>query len=156
MSKLVSKRHLNWFQRRSIERLEIAFMERLNKYPADKYRFVTLTGAGVSGLPLSFDENKKYDNEVWRRFIKYFRAAGKLKSYFFVRTNEGTGVIHFVYTGKSIWHTDLSRKWSELIGNWNVSISTVDDFPGIMRELAYQRYRVRYSYSKNWKKGDGV
>jgi len=71
--------------------------------------------------------------------------------YFGVRTGEGElGVVHFVYTGNGVRYGDLSKLWVKISGFWNVSISKVRDYPGIIDELTRQHQKVRYFHSRYW------
>jgi len=71
--------------------------------------------------------------------------------YFGVRTGEGQqGVVHFVYAGKSVRYGDLSKEWAKISGCWNVSISKVRNYPGIIDELTRQHQKVRYFHSRYW------
>ena len=126
-------------------------MSRMNKFPDDKYRFVTLTGVGVNCKFSPLSEKHAYDKKFFQSFVKHFRRLGLIEEYFAVKTDEGLGVIHLVYTGKSIRYHDLRAVWLSLSGSWNVSIRLVKDKPAIMRELVYQRYQYRYWFSRGWK-----
>lgn len=100
-------------------------------------RFVTLTG--VTDFRKQFQRLKS----VLRR------KMGHLE-YFGVLTQEGQGVVHFVYVGKSVRYSELSKTWKRISGSWNVSISAVKDLDGLMKEIILQRGRSRYISSRGW------
>lgn len=103
----------------------------------EKLRFVTLTGC--TDFRTQFRKLKSWFKEQMKQF-----------EYFGVRTNEGAGVVHFVYAGKSVKYGELSKAWAEISGFWNVSISLVRNTGGIMQEIARQHKKVRYFYSRSW------
>lgn len=104
-------------------------------------RFVTLTAVG--DFPKTF------------RKLKYFltHSMGEIE-YFGVRTGEGQqGVVHFVYSGetaKGVRYGDLSKRWEKISGYWNVSISKVRNYPGMIDELTRQHQTIRYFHSRYW------
>lgn len=105
---------------------------------APNLRFITLTGVG-NQFP-----------QLWRKFKAFIRSQMKEFQYFGVRTNEGLGVIHLVYSGKSVRYGDLKKFWLDMTGFWNVSISKVRNFEGILHEMCRQHHRVRYFHSRYW------
>jgi len=103
----------------------------------DNIRFVTLSGLN----------DFKKDFRVLKLWLK--RQMGQI-SYFGVRTMEGLGVVHLVYAGKSVRYGDLSKKWKEITGFWTVSISKVNNMDSILKEMIFQRFKVRYFRSTCW------
>lgn len=86
----------------------------------------------------------------FRKLKRWLKAKRYLDAYFGVFTGEGTGVVHLVFAGRSVRYGELSKKWAEITGSWNVHISAVYDKNGIMEELTRQRYVRRYISSRNW------
>jgi hypothetical protein len=102
-------------------------------------RFITLSGL------INFKKN-------FRSLKLWLNRTKRLISYFGVRTDEGKngGVIHFVYAGKSVRYSDLSKKWKEITGFWTVSISKVTNLEAIIQEMTRQNLVVRYFHSIDW------
>jgi len=93
---------------------------------------------------------------IRKRILKY---SGVLISYCKVRTNEGNGVLHIVFSGHSnffIPYHWLKINWEEIHGAWNVDIKFVrGDSKGISRYfvnqyIAGQSSFVRMSRSLDW------
>lgn len=116
-------------------------------------RFMTLT----SKFPIlckSDELQLNKDFQVLRkRILKMF---GSHIQYCKVRTNEGNGVLHIVYSGCFIPYRWLNVNWEEIHGAWNVDIQLVSGNPeGISRYfvnqyIAGQSSFVRMSRSKHW------
>lgn len=86
----------------------------------------------------------------FRKLKQFLKKKTVLDEYFAVRTGEGSGVIHMVFTGKSIRYSELSKAWQEISGAWNVSISKVRNVEGVVREMTRQHRVIRYFHSRNW------
>lgn len=101
-------------------------------------RFLTLTCVG------DFAKN-------FRKLKRFLKKKNRLQEYFGVRTGEGFGVIHLVFTGKSVRYADVKKAWVKITqGAWAVSISKVRDVPGIVKEMTRQHRVIRYFHSEFW------
>ena len=103
-----------------------------------KLRFITITGVS--------DFRKQ-----WRQLKSWLQTKMDLFEYFGVRTGEGTGVVHFVYEGKSVRWQELRDAWKEITGkSWIVHISAIKNMQAIIHELTRQSRKQRYFHSKHW------
>jgi hypothetical protein len=104
----------------------------------ENLRFITLTGIGENFIGL------------FRKFKFFLKKKMENFAYFGVRTGEGRGTVHFVYEGKGVRYSDLSKFWKDISGYWIVHISRIQNYPGIIQEMTRQNKKKRYFYSRNW------
>jgi len=125
-------------------------------------RFLTLTTPACNGEALSNDEKKEFIQLQWRKLY------GKLKKndsydideYFSVRTSEGNGVIHIVFTGDYIPFNYIMEEWVKINGTPFIWIC--DPYKKFNDDRAVARYFVSqyvgfkqnidfvYGFSRNW------
>ncbi|MEO5350577.1 MAG: hypothetical protein H7836_13165 [Magnetococcus sp. YQC-3] len=80
-------------------------------------RFLTLTTPACNGEGLSSSDKQSLIQQLFRRLYYKYHKEGLINQYFSVRTAEGNGVIHVVYTGKFIDFEDVMTDWVKINGS---------------------------------------
>lgn len=128
----------------------------------NRVRFLTLTTPACNGENLDNDNKRKLIQLLWR--LLYFRIKDSvcynIDAYFSVRTSEGNGVIHVVFTGDYIDFEWLQEEWVKINGSNFIWIC--DPYKYFKDDKSVARYFVSqyigvcqpddfvYGFSHNW------
>jgi len=130
-------------QKRCFSRLRLVFLHNFF-YKKQKVRFLTLTSA--PGSPDVHDS--------FRKLIKRLRYLYGSFEYFAVRTSEGYGVYHIVFTGCYVPKKVLRGMWYDIHGAYMVNVQWVRGTPmNVSRYLVNQYMSGQYGferYSWSW------
>ena len=131
-------------QKRCFSRLRLVFLHNFF-YKKQRVRFLTLTSASDSP-----DIHRSYRALIMRLRRKY----GSFE-YFAVRTNEGYGVYHIVFTGCYVPKQVLRGMWYDIHGAYMVNVQWVRGTPmNVSRYLVNQYISGQYGferYSWSWR-----
>jgi len=138
--------------------LKVKFRNDLKRVK-DEIRFMTLTSS-----PQFKDVDKKNMMRLIQSNFKLLKVRLQryygydIGEYFSVRTQEGFGVIHVIYNGDYIPHSDLVDEWNEIHGSHIVDIRKVS-LDDVEKQTMYlvsqylagsQGRNVIYGYSRHW------
>ena len=117
------------------------------RYRGDRLRFMTLTSI-VGASP----ERMRRYFQVLRKRVEH-RFHFKIE-YWSIRTNEGNGVLHFVFKGRYIPQAWLSDAWASITGASIVDIRALKNHPRKLANYLVSNYLCKQTFERiSWSWG---